>query len=165
MAPNCLPMHAFWRGERPLHCHYFPLDRCLERGEEGTLCRLTVSIFLLFKKILLLSSKLKTTTTFSILLPIISRQNRLSRNFQVGKKSPEMLSDCMSTLSDTWSIMFIGEVLWERVRKISLYMLFYTTEIQQPHHLYSYTYSTLLVCVYTRLSMLSENNVYTIIFC
>ena len=78
MAPICLPMNAFLRGERLLCFDIFPLDRNLEWGEGSisvSFCCFYLSSYLrrFFLYLLSLSQEQKKKKNFTLLLAIISR--------------------------------------------------------------------------------------------
>ena len=138
MAPICLPMNAFLRGERLLCFDIFPLDRNLEWGEGS-----------IFEKILPLPSKLKSRAKkkkkishyYSLLFP---DQKQFIKKIQDGKKPSETSYECKCISSDTWWIQSVGEAVWKK--NSSLYMLFYNTEIPPTHtHIHTHTHTHRLI--------------------
>lgn len=126
MAPICLPMNAFLRGERPLCFDIFPLDRNQERGKQST----TVSFYCFYlsshlRRLVYLSS-LKSHNKKPLLIIIThyfqtktgcqknSEQKEISRNV------PRSHVDFLCYLVDSVR----RKARWERSRKkISAYVL------------------------------------------
>ena len=169
MAPICLPMNAFLRGERLVCFDIFPLDRSLESGEGS----ISVSFYCFylssylrrfFLYLLSLSQEEKKNSHYySLLFP---DQKQFIKKIQDGKKPSETSYECKCISSDTWWIQSVGEAVWKK--NSSLYMLFYNTEIPPTHaHTHTHTQTNFISLGYdcTRLSMLSENNASTIILC
>lgn len=90
---------------------------------------------------------------------MISRQKQIIQQIQDGKKSPEMSSDYMCILSDTWWMQSMGR-LCERVKKILPYI---SSSIPQKSP--ANTHKLILAYDYTELSTLNKINTSTIILC
>lgn len=103
MAPICLPMNAFVRGEGPLCFGILPLDRNKARGKEGT--AVSFHCFYLSNHLrsfffYLSSLKLNNKEALIFIIGHYYFQTKTGyQKIQKGKKSPEMLSDCMCGFS------------------------------------------------------------------
>lgn len=166
MAPICLPMNAFVRGEG-LWALLFPPGQELRAGEEGT----SVSFYCFYLSsslrrffFYLLNLKPNKKKVFSILLLIItSRHKQVIKKIQDGKKSPEMSPGYMCPLSDTWWFLPAGEALRERIGKKNL-CICSLIPLRSPT---TGTYTLILHhwSMTTPGLMLSENNTPTVSLC
>lgn len=160
MAPICLPMNAFVRGETPLCFDIFPLDRNWGRRKEGT----AVSLYCFY-----LSSRLRR---FFFYLSSLKLNNKKALIFIIAhyyfqtKTSHQKNSELKEISRNvTWLHVWIqseGKGQWERSQKYLWKHSFrWLRSIPLPTHTLISHYRS--DCI--RLPVLSENNTSTIILC